>query len=124
MKSIEIIMVIVGSLLGLRNTFVAVDFLQDQTYIAQELCENKDKPELNCEGRCVLKKRMNALLVEIRNSQTEERMSNCLNFMFYFADQDEQNVHREFGEKTSQSSSYKMSDSEWLIQIQTPPPRV
>ncbi len=117
-------MVIVGSLLGLRNTFVAVDFLQDQTYIAQELCENKDKPELNCEGRCVLKKRMNALLVEIRNSQTEERMSNCLNFMFYFADQDEQNVHREFGEKTSQSSSYKMSDSEWLIQIQTPPPRV
>ena len=27
-------------------------------YIIQELCENKDKPELNCKGKCYLKKKM------------------------------------------------------------------
>ncbi len=27
-------------------------------YIITELCENKDKPELNCKGKCYLKKKM------------------------------------------------------------------
>lgn len=27
-------------------------------YIIKELCENKDKPELKCEGKCFLKKKM------------------------------------------------------------------
>ena len=27
-------------------------------YIIKELCENKDKPELNCKGKCYLKKKM------------------------------------------------------------------
>ena len=27
-------------------------------YIIKELCENKDKPELNCKGKCFLKKKM------------------------------------------------------------------
>lgn len=27
-------------------------------YIISELCENKDKPELNCKGKCYLKKKM------------------------------------------------------------------
>lgn len=27
-------------------------------YIINELCENKDKPELNCKGKCFLKKKM------------------------------------------------------------------
>jgi hypothetical protein len=28
-------------------------------YIIQELCENKDKPQLNCKGKCYLKKKLN-----------------------------------------------------------------
>lgn len=28
-------------------------------YIIQELCENKDKPQLNCNGKCYLKKKLN-----------------------------------------------------------------
>lgn len=27
-------------------------------YIVKELCENKDKPELKCKGKCFLKKKM------------------------------------------------------------------
>lgn len=27
-------------------------------YIIKEFCENKDKPELNCKGKCYLKKKM------------------------------------------------------------------
>lgn len=28
-------------------------------YIIQVLCENKDKPKLNCKGKCYLKKKLN-----------------------------------------------------------------
>ena len=35
---------------------VWVWYFQNKDYIASELCENKDKPELECEGQCVLNK--------------------------------------------------------------------
>ena len=33
-----------------------VDYWMNQDFIASELCENKDKPALKCEGKCHLKK--------------------------------------------------------------------
>ena len=35
-----------------------LDFKWNQDYIAQNLCENKAKPMLRCEGKCHLKKMM------------------------------------------------------------------
>lgn len=31
----------------------------NKDYVAQELCENKDKPQLECNGKCYLKKQLN-----------------------------------------------------------------
>lgn len=36
-------------------------FCLNQRYIAAELCENKDKPQLHCEGHCVLRKALEKL---------------------------------------------------------------
>ncbi len=33
-------------------------FNMNESYIAKELCENTDKPEMNCHGKCFLKKNM------------------------------------------------------------------
>ena len=33
-----------------------VNYWMNRDYIAAELCENKDKPELDCNGKCHLKK--------------------------------------------------------------------
>ncbi len=33
-----------------------IDYYVNQDFIARELCENKDKPELNCKGKCHLDK--------------------------------------------------------------------
>ena len=35
-------------------------FKWNQTEIAETLCENKDKPALNCNGKCVLSKKLAA----------------------------------------------------------------
>ncbi|WP_051413442.1 hypothetical protein [Zhouia amylolytica] len=33
-----------------------VDYIINYKYISEVLCENKDKPELNCDGKCYLSK--------------------------------------------------------------------
>jgi hypothetical protein len=40
------------------KAFVMADFYMNRDVIAQELCENKDKPQLNCKGNCALKKEL------------------------------------------------------------------
>lgn len=38
-------------------------------YVATELCENKDKPELKCNGKCYLKKQLN----KVDNQQEKDK---------------------------------------------------
>lgn len=38
---------------------IVVDFYANQDFIAKNLCENKAKPQLNCCGKCQLKKKLN-----------------------------------------------------------------
>ena len=43
-----------------NKVWIFVDFKLNQDYIAQELCENKEKPELSCHGKCHLVKELKA----------------------------------------------------------------
>lgn len=38
--------------------FVYAGFTMNQQYIAAELCVNRDKPELNCKGKCYLMRKL------------------------------------------------------------------
>ena len=52
--------------------YTVAHFYINQTEIADELCENKDKPELNCNGHCYLKKELtkqNEINTEQENSE-------------------------------------------------------
>jgi len=42
------------------KSFVTVNFLMYQDQIAKEKCENKDKPQMNCNGNCYLAKQLKA----------------------------------------------------------------
>ncbi|HMN90219.1 MAG TPA: hypothetical protein PKD70_12545 [Saprospiraceae bacterium] len=41
----------------------------NQTYITNELCENRDRPELACNGKCILMQRLQAAEQERRDAQ-------------------------------------------------------
>lgn len=41
-----------------RPAFPFLDYVMNYHYIATELCENKNKPELECNGKCHLKKEL------------------------------------------------------------------
>ncbi|MGO4291211.1 hypothetical protein [Chitinophaga sp. RAB17] len=38
--------------------FVMLDFYLNQEYIAANLCENRDKPAMHCNGKCHLSKKL------------------------------------------------------------------
>lgn len=42
----------------LSKVSILLSFQWNQEYIAQNLCENIDKPQLKCEGKCYLKKQL------------------------------------------------------------------
>lgn len=45
-------------LVNFANAFVFAGFEMNQKYIAAELCVNKDKPQLHCNGKCYLMKKL------------------------------------------------------------------
>lgn len=42
------------------NWFVVLSFKIRQDYIAKNLCENRNRPQLHCRGNCVLMKKLKA----------------------------------------------------------------
>jgi hypothetical protein len=42
----------------LAKLFVYAEFKSNQAYIASTLCENRDRPALNCQGKCYLMKKL------------------------------------------------------------------
>lgn len=45
-------------LIWVRPVFPVVEYLVNYTTIVTELCENKDKPQLQCNGKCHLAKQL------------------------------------------------------------------
>ncbi|RMG83363.1 MAG: hypothetical protein D6707_01185 [Bacteroidetes bacterium] len=42
----------------LHQFFPVINYFVNYDYISKELCENKDKPELKCHGKCYLQKEL------------------------------------------------------------------
>lgn len=41
-----------------RGAFILVNYEINKDYISHNLCENKDKPQMHCEGKCHLRKQL------------------------------------------------------------------
>ncbi len=57
------------------SVFVYLGFEANQNYIAKALCENSDKPQLHCEGKCYLMKKLKQAQ---EKEQKQERQSQKL----------------------------------------------
>ena len=52
-----------------------IDYAFNKDYIAENLCENKEKPKLKCEGKCHLKKEVEKIANELGESENESQKS-------------------------------------------------
>ena len=48
---------------------ITLSFFSQQDYIAENLCENKDQPELECNGKCILMQKLKMAEEPQPNSQ-------------------------------------------------------
>ncbi|AWL09656.1 hypothetical protein HME7025_01804 [Aquirufa nivalisilvae] len=61
MKRIIAILLLIAIQLPLMSQWASVAYYQvNRNYIAKNLCENRDKPKLNCNGQCYLAKKLKA----------------------------------------------------------------
>lgn len=71
--AIFLIVAIVGS--GFSRLMVYAGFKANQSYIAKELCENKSRPLLNCNGKCYLMKKLKQAEDKEKKQEKEEKGS-------------------------------------------------
>lgn len=45
----------------MQKLLIYINYVSNKAYYAQELCVNKDEPESCCEGKCELKKELDAV---------------------------------------------------------------
>lgn len=58
-----------------RPLWPVVDYIVNYDYIVNVLCENKDKPELNCDGKCYLAKQLAKESEDERKNPFEQRQT-------------------------------------------------
>ncbi|WP_229201787.1 hypothetical protein [Arsenicibacter rosenii] len=59
MRQLVIYMLLVAVLLPVISPWGTIAYYQlNKDYIARVLCENRDKPQLHCDGKCYLAKRL------------------------------------------------------------------
>lgn len=56
--AISILLLVLLSFQVMFKTFLVIDYRINKAYIAANLCENKAKPQMQCEGKCHLKKQI------------------------------------------------------------------
>lgn len=57
-RTIAILLLICSVSVSLSGLFVFAGFEMNQGYIAKELCVNRDKPQLHCNGKCYLMRKL------------------------------------------------------------------
>ena len=72
MKSVLALVLFIAMQLPLMNQWGAVAYYRvNQDYIAKNLCENRDKPMLDCNGQCYLAKQLKAAEEKEQKSNSE-----------------------------------------------------
>ena len=66
-KNFAIFFLCVYSLVLVRPLFPFVDYAINKDYIAKNLCENRNKPKMNCNGKCHLMKQLKKANAENSN---------------------------------------------------------
>ncbi|NOQ75010.1 MAG: hypothetical protein GQ574_23555 [Crocinitomix sp.] len=67
------------------QSFTLVHFYMNRAEIAEAYCVNKDKPDLNCNGQCHLKKQLEAAIPDQEESTTTQPSQTSI-LLFVFAE--------------------------------------
>lgn len=101
-----------------------IDYILNKEYIAENLCENKDKPKLNCHGQCHLKKEVEKVSEQEKEtsdlpySNPKEENKQQINLFVELADEIILKVKKE-----PTYFSYQDMESSFFQRFIIPPPK-
>ena len=72
-------------LIVIRPAFPVVEYVLNYDYISKELCENKDRPELACNGKCYLMQAL-AEASEKESQQKKETSAKKIEIPLFYAE--------------------------------------
>lgn len=59
---------------GMMKTYILIHYVVNYSYYTNVLCENKDKPQMACRGKCKLNRELSGV-----EQQTEQKQDHALN---------------------------------------------
>ena len=68
----------------LKPVFPVIDYIVNYDYISKELCENKAKPELECNGKCQLMKELAKASEEDKPISTDKKVVHFETELLFF----------------------------------------
>ena len=86
MRKVLVYILLVATLLpSVSQWGIVAHYQLNKDYIARVLCENRDRPELHCDGKCFLAKRLKAQQ-DKQDKETTERVQNMPTLQLFWAD--------------------------------------
>ncbi|WP_405266718.1 hypothetical protein [Cellulophaga sp. Ld12] len=78
-------LIIIAILICLKPTFPLMEYVFNYDYISEVLCINKEKPELNCNGKCYL---MTKLAEESKANDANKKtpIENAFSLVYFSVD--------------------------------------
>lgn len=76
-------LLIIITVILIRPIIPIMDYLIDYEYISTVLCINKDKPELECNGKCYLMQELAKVAEEQSNEMAKKLCSLSFSFMYF-----------------------------------------
>ena len=74
-RYIALFLLVLVSIKTLLVPFVYLDFELRKDYIVQQLCENRFKPELRCDGKCYLAKQLHKVAEDNASKEAQKHAS-------------------------------------------------
>ncbi|MFB6455139.1 hypothetical protein ACE38W_07720 [Chitinophaga sp. Hz27] len=73
LKYFVVILVFAGIILeNCSKSLIVMQYWSNQAFIAQNLCENKNRPEMHCNGKCHLRKELEKDTQQEKNNSGKE----------------------------------------------------
>lgn len=102
--------VILALFMLFKPVIPVLEYVVFYDYIKNELCVNKDKPELKCNGKCHLKKELAKVSDTSESGQNKKYFSVGISVVFYQKIEDDYGLKPLFYQhKSKVSSNYNLS---------------
>lgn len=121
LTSITLILCVLGSLM--QFSLPLQWYIANYNHITTELCINRDNPDIDCNGMCQLRKKLNKTDDHQENKAQNKSGNHDLRLDQFLVVRSFNNVDTSF-EQSCWLSIHQLKKSQWITEPASPPPRL